>query len=170
MLRPTETEAKVAAMVEPRLTAMGYELVRVQLAGAEVGLTLQIMAERLDGKGMNVDDCAAISRMASDLLDVEDPIEGEYHLEVSSPGIDRPLARKKDFVNFAGFDARIETSAPVDGQKKFRGRLKGLVGEGDEDAVCLDMDGKDVKIPLDAVVKAKLVLTDELIKASQGKC
>lgn len=151
---------RLEALITPTLEAMGYELVRVQLQGKE-NLTLQIMAERQDGVAMTVDDCADISRALSAILDVEDPIPGAYVLEVSSPGIDRPLVREKDFVNWAGFEAKVDMTVPVDGRKRFRGRLKGLDDSG---AVLLATDtGEDVALPFGDIHRAKLVLTDDLI-------
>jgi ribosome maturation factor RimP len=155
---------RIAGMIEPALTGMGYGLVRVQLSGA-ARLTLQIMAERTDGENMTVDDCADISRAVSALLDVEDPIDAAYSLEVSSPGIDRPLVKAADYERWAGFEARIETAQPVDGRKRFRGRLIGLAG--DQVKLRLD-DGADAAVPLAVISRAKLMLTDDLIEAAQS--
>ncbi|HEU0071718.1 MAG TPA: ribosome maturation factor RimP [Alphaproteobacteria bacterium] len=155
---------RIAGMIEPALTDMGYALVRVQLSGAQ-RLTLQIMAERSDGENMTVEDCADISHAVSALLDVEDPIDAAYSLEVSSPGIDRPLIKAADYVRWSGFEARIETTLPVDGRKRFRGRILGL--EKDEVKLRLD-DGKDAAVPLSAISRAKLMLTDDLIEAAQS--
>ena len=121
--------------------------------------TLQIMAERPDGT-MDVDDCAQLSRVLSDVLEASDPISDNYVLEVSSPGIDRPLTRSEDFVRFSGHEARIELSAPLDGRKRFKGTLLGL--EGNE--VALAQDETRWRFPLSSVVEAKLVLTDRLIE------
>jgi ribosome maturation factor RimP len=154
---------QVEDLIAPSLRDMGYELVRVMLRGRERP-TLEIMAERADRAPMTVEDCAEISRAVSALLDVEDPLPGSYVLEVTSPGIDRPLVRPDDFARFAGFEARIETAAPIDGRRRFKGRLIGV--EGDE--VRIDVDGAVVPVPLALVKKAKLVLTDELIAASGG--
>jgi ribosome maturation factor RimP len=148
-------------LIAPSLEGMGYELVRVAFQG-KTHPTLQIMAERKDGAGMTVDDCAAISRSLSALLDVEDPIQGGYVLEVSSPGIDRPLTRSKDFVNWAGHETKIESLAAVDGRKRFRGKLLGLDDEG---RVKLLTDAGEVVIHMDDIKSAKLVLTDELVDA-----
>jgi ribosome maturation factor RimP len=117
------------------------------------------MAERTDDRAMRVEDCTEISRTVSALLDVADPIAGAYLLEVSSPGIDRPLVRREDFARFAGFEAKVELSAPVDGRKRFRGRLLGV--EGDD--VRLLVDALPVALPITTVTRAKLVLTDELL-------
>lgn len=153
----------IGRLVEPSLTAMGYDLVRVQLTGGDTP-TLQIMAERCDRDQMTVDDCADISRNISALLDAEDPISGTYNLEVSSPGIDRPLVRLDDFDRFAGFEARIECHDLVDGRKRFRGTLAGVEG----DAIRIAVEGQEYRVPFDGVRKAKLILTDELIAASQN--
>jgi ribosome maturation factor RimP len=152
----------VAAMIEPTLQAMGYALVRVALVGGAGRPTLQVMAERADNAAMSVDDCADISQAISAVLDVEDPIAGSYTLEVSSPGIDRPLVRKADYDRFAGFEARLETAEPIGGRKRFRGRL---LGTGTE-TVKLKLDtGEEIELPLPCIERAKLVLTDELIAA-----
>jgi len=152
---------RLEALVTPTLAQMGYDLVRVQMQG-QARPTLQIMAERKDGKGMAVEDCAQISRALSAVLDVEDPIGGAYVLEVSSPGIDRPLTRSKDFGDWAGFEAKLETDLPVDGQKRFRGKLLGVDDLG---RVGMATDKGESWIPLPQVKAAKLVLTDELIAA-----
>lgn len=153
----------IGQLVEPSLNAMGYDLVRVQLSGGQ-SLRLQIMAERTDRRDMTVEDCADISRNVSAILDVEDPIASAYTLEVSSPGIDRPLVRLEDYDRFAGFEARVETAVAVDGRKRFRGRLLGV----DDDEIRIDVDGTTCSVPFDAIHRAKLILTDELIAASQG--
>jgi ribosome maturation factor RimP len=164
-----DTAQRIERLIEPALAAMGYELVRVAMQGGESRPTLQIMAERKDGAAMSVDDCADISRTISALLDVEDPIASAYTLEVSSPGIDRPLVKRADFERFAGFEARIETVQPVAGRKRFRGRLMGIAGEDvrlrepDKAAGAED----ETLVPLAAIARAKLVLTDDLIEATQ---
>lgn len=164
-----DTAQRIERLIEPALTAMGYELVRVAVRGGASHPTLQIMAERRDGMGMTVDDCADISRAISAVLDVEDPIASAYTLEVSSPGIDRPLVKRDDFERFAGFEARIETVQPVAGRKRFRGRLMGVTGEDvrlREPAKTADV-ADETLVPLAAIVRAKLVLTDDLIAATQ---
>ncbi len=153
----------IAAMIAPSIEAMGYELVRVTLAGS-TRKVLQIMAEPKDGRVMSVEDCARVSRAVSAILDVEDPISGAYSLEVSSPGIDRPLTRPKDYDRFKGHEAKIETHQPVDGRKRFKGVLKGVEG----DQVKIDSEGAELALPLDQIAKAKLVLTDALIAAHQA--
>ncbi|MEI7606274.1 MAG: ribosome maturation factor RimP [Rhodospirillaceae bacterium] len=152
---------RVQGIIAPTVAAMGYEIVRVQLSGGRRPV-LQVMAERVDGAAMTVDDCADISRTVSALLDVEDPISGAYHLEVSSPGIDRPLTRLKDFERYAGFEARIETKALIDGRRRFKGVLKGIAGE----RVRVETeDGAVAELPFGGILRAKLVLTDALIAA-----
>jgi ribosome maturation factor RimP len=136
--------------------------VRVQISGGQRAI-LQIMAERADGAPMTVEDCADISRSVSALLDVEDPIREAYTLEVSSPGIDRPLTRLKDFERFAGFEARLESRMAIDGRKRFKGMLKGV----EDGLVCIDTEQGAARLEFDNILRAKLVLTDELIRASQ---
>jgi ribosome maturation factor RimP len=158
-------EARIARIVEPAIVGLGYRLVRVKLSAMN-GTTLQIMAERPDGS-MNVDDCEVVSRDLSPLLDVEDPIDREYHLEVSSPGIDRPLVRRSDFELWGGHVAKIELEQLLNGRKRFRGKLAGV--EGDAVRVALDSPGEGephAMVPLSAIAEAKLVLTDDLIKES----
>ena len=152
---------RIEEIIAPTLTEMGYVIVRLQLQG-DRRPTLQIMAERADRKTMDVEDCAKISRAVSPLLDVDDPIEEAYSLEVSSPGVDRPLVRAEDFERFAGFEARVEISYLVEGRKRFTGRLVGLV-DGD---VQILVDGVAQNLPFEDIVKAKLVLTDDLLAAA----
>jgi ribosome maturation factor RimP len=148
--------------IEPTVAAMGYVLVRVMISGGNNNPLLQIMIERTDDKSMTVENCADVSRAVSAVLDVEDPIASAYRLEVSSPGIDRPLVKARDFERFAGEVAKVETGAPIDGRKRFQGRLLGMAG----DAVRMKLDeGSEVAVPLQAVKRAKLVLTDELLRA-----
>ena len=162
MVQRAVTE-RIAELVTPSLEANGFDLVRVMLTGGDRP-TLQIMADRTDETPITVDDCADISRVVSAILDVEDPVKGAYTLEVSSPGIDRPLVRRKDFERFAGFEAKVETAAPVDGRRRFRGRLLGV--EGDD--VRLALDDGEAAIPLSAIDRAKLVMTDELLAAAEA--
>jgi ribosome maturation factor RimP len=151
--------------IEPVVAAMGYALVRVTVSGGNSPV-LQVMVERADERSMTVEDCAEISRAVSAVLDVEDPIAGAYRLEVSSPGIDRPLVKPADFERFAGEVAKVETIAPVDGRKRFQGKLLGISGG----AVRLKLDeGAEVALPLDTVRRAKLVLTDELLRAHYAR-
>jgi ribosome maturation factor RimP len=151
----------IEALIAPSLEAMGYRTVRVVFTGGRRA-TLQVMAERIDDVAMTVDDCASISHAVSAILDVADPIAERFDLEVSSPGIDRPLVRRDDYERFAGFEAKIDVSEPVDGRKRFRGKLLGVEG----DAAKLLVADAPVLLPLAAIVRAKLVLTDELIAAS----
>lgn len=156
-------EKTIAAIIEPALKDLGFGLVRVRVQGSE-RITLQIMADRLDEAPINVDDCADISRAISAILDVEDPIAQAYSLEVSSPGIDRPLTRLRDFERFEGHEAKIELAELVDGRRRFRGILSGI--DGDE--VRIDTDTGLFGIPFDVIGAAKLVLTDALIEASRA--
>jgi ribosome maturation factor RimP len=149
-------------MIAPSIEAMGYRLVRVTFTGGRRP-TLQIMAERRDEAAMTVDDCADISHAVSALLDVADPIPVAYALEVSSPGIDRPLIERADFVRFAGYEAKVEMNHLIDGRKRFRGRLLGA----DDGAVRIAFDDREVALPLADIVRAKLVLTDELLSAAR---
>jgi ribosome maturation factor RimP len=155
---------EIVRLIEPSLEEMGYRLVRVLLSGARRPV-LQVMAERGDDAAMTVDDCAAISRRVSALLDVADPIAGAYTLEVSSPGIDRPLVRPEDYDRFAGCEARIELSVPQDGRKRFRGRLLGRAG----DCVRLAGDGGEARLPLAAIARARLVASDDLLAPAARK-
>jgi len=162
----TELLRRIEDIVAPTVVGMGYELVRVAMSR---GGTLQIMVEPADGRPMDVEACATLSRALSAVLDVEDPISGSYTLEVSSPGIDRPLTRAKDYDRWAGHLARLETAQPIDGRRRFKGTLLGL----SDGLVKLRLDdGSEAALPLAAVAKAKLELTDALIEehrlAQQG--
>ena len=168
LVAKTPGEERLVEMLAPTVEGMGYEIVRLRLMGAggrDTSLTLQIMAERPDGT-MEVDDCAALSTAASAVLDVEDPIDREYDLEVSSPGIDRPLTRSQDFAEYAGHRAKIEMIMGVDGRRNFRGDLSGL--EGSDVVLTLD-DLGPVKLPIHDISDAKLVITDALIAESLKK-
>lgn len=157
--------SKLERLIEPAAKDLGYELVRVLLVGSGRP-TLQIMAERPDGT-MLVDDCEKLSKALSALLDVENALEGAYYLEISSPGIDRPLTRLKDFDTYKGFDARVELDHAIGGaQKKFKGRLLGLKGQ---EVLMKAENGEDVALPFASIEKAKLLLTDELIKAEMKR-
>jgi ribosome maturation factor RimP len=151
-------------LIEPELKSLGYDLVRVAFIGGTSDPTLQVMAERPDTRQLVLNDCETISRRLSDILDAADPIEGSYRLEVSSPGIDRPLTRLKDYDDWAGHDARITLAEPQGGRKQFSGTLRGI-GEGGVVHV-LGKDGKDYVLPFDSISSAKLLLTDELISAT----
>jgi ribosome maturation factor RimP len=153
---------QITELIEPTLRDMGLELVRVLVSGGQRP-TLQIMVERGDQAATTLDDCAAVSHAVSALLDVAYPLPGAYRLEVTSPGLDRPLVRRADYERFAGFEARLETELPIEGRRRFRGRLLGLAG----DQVRLALPEGETSIPLDAIKKAKLVLTDELLAAAQ---
>lgn len=164
LITETGIDARVAAIIEPTVIAMGYQLVRVKLSGQN-GLTLQIMAERPDGI-MTVNDCETLSMAISPVLDVEDPIDKAYHLEVSSPGIDRPMVRKSDFTKWAGHVVKFETSVMVEGRKRFRGKISSV----SDDAFVLEREitAKDeeplVTIPFSTLSDARLILTDDLIR------
>ena len=151
-------DRRLAEVVQPVIEGMGFELVRVRLMGGKTK-TVQIMAERPDG-GIDVDECAQISTAVSAVLDVEDPIAENYTLEVSSPGIDRPLTRLKDFDNWQGYEAKIETTEMVDGQRRFKGELAGVA----EDEVLLTIPQGTIGLKFDWLSDAKLVLTDDLIR------
>ncbi len=162
-------EAHVAALVIPVLKPLGFRLVRIKLLGQN-GLTLQIMVERADGS-MTIEDCEIVSRTVSPLLDVQNVIERKYHLEISSPGIDRPLVRKSDFFHWQGHIAKIETKITIDGRRKFRGILANIT----QDGFTLNTDkaaygeAMYISIPFDDIVDAHLVLTDELIRDALKK-
>jgi len=164
ILCETGVDARIADLIEPIMTGLGFRLVRVRLFGQN-GLTLQIMAERPDGT-MSVEDCEALSRAVSPVLDVEDPIERAYHLEISSPGIDRPLVRKSDFARWQGHLLKCETSVAVEERRRFRGRI----GEVSESGFVLIADNaaygesQKVMIPFAVLSQAKLILTDDLIR------
>jgi ribosome maturation factor RimP len=166
LITETGVAAQVAAIAEPVVQDLGFRLVRVKLSGLN-GCTVQIMAEREDGT-MTVEDCEAVSRALSPVLDLEDPVERAYNLEVSSPGIDRPLVRVQDFERWTGYEAKIEMAAPVAGRKRFRGVIRGVMG----DAVNLELpdvkEGEErlVRLPLSDLADARLVLTDELVRES----
>ncbi|GAB6052289.1 hypothetical protein JCM17960_11090 [Magnetospira thiophila] len=154
-----ELTQRISDLIEPTIADLGFELVRVQIIG-DRHMILQIMAEPSDGRGMNVDDCATLSRAISALMDVEDPISQAYTLEVSSPGLDRPLTRRKDFLRHVGYEAKAELAQPQDGQRRFKGWVRGM----EADAVLLELeDGTTVALPFDGIVKAKLVLNDHLL-------
>lgn len=169
IVRETGVDARIATIIQPVLRATGYRLVRVRVSGQN-GLTLQIMAEREDGI-MTVEDCEAVSRAVSPVLEVEDPIDKAYHLEVSSPGIDRPLVRKSDFVTWIGHVVKLETSVMVADRKRFRGRIE----EADDQGILIARDqpgyGDEptVRIPFEAIDEARLILTDDLIRDALSK-
>jgi ribosome maturation factor RimP len=158
--------ARVAAIVEPALEGLGFQLVRVRVSGLD-GCTVQIMAERPDGN-MTIDDCENVSRALSPVLDVADPIDRAYRLEISSPGLDRPLVRRSDFERYAGNVVKIEMAVAAAGRKRFRGQLLGV--EGDAARVHRDDapagESADVMLPIEDMAEARLVLTDTLIAQS----
>ena len=157
----TTEDLKLLELLDPVAEATGYEIVRLRLMGG-FERRLQIMAERPDGQ-MEIEDCTRLSRAISDVVDAADPISGEYTLEVSSPGIDRPLTRLKDFAAWAGCEARIELDRVAEGRKRFRGLLAGVEGQD----VLIDLEGETdhtAQLPFGWIVEAKLVLTDELMK------
>jgi len=154
---------RVEQLIAPTVEGLGFEIVRIQISGKH-DLCLQVMAEPRDGKTMTVDDCANISRAVSAVLDVEDPIDGTYTLEVSSPGLDRPLVKLRDFERFAGFEAKVEAFQQIGDRRRFRGRLAGV--DNGNVKIIVD-DGQEKTIAFDNIQKAKLVLTDELIAAAE---
>mgnify|MGYP003701213335 FL=1 len=152
-------ESRIRSLIEPSIEEMGYQIVRIRFSGSKRP-TLQIMADRKDEAPITVEDCADISHAVSAILDVEDPIPDGYALEVSSPGIDRPLVRPRDYERFQGFEAKLELARLIDGRKRYRGMLAGIE-EGD---VLVDMEGGErVRLPFAEIASAKLVLTDALI-------
>jgi ribosome maturation factor RimP len=155
--------AALTKLIEPEAHALGLALVRVQMNGGTSDPTLQVMAERPDTRQLDLSDCEALSRRISDALDAADPIEAAYRLEVSSPGIDRPLTRLKDFDDWAGFEARIRLAEPRDGRKQYEATLKGT--EGDEVRIYAERVG-ELTLPFAQIASAKLILNDALIKAT----
>lgn len=157
----TAEDQRLLDLLDPVAGALGYEIVRLRMMGGTARRTLQIMAEDANGE-MLVQDCTALSRSVSQVLDAADPISGEYVLEVSSPGVDRPLTRMKDFEAFEGFEAKIELDRVADGRKRFRGELAGI----EDNNVCLNIEGEEstVLLPFAWITDAKLVLTDALMK------
>ncbi len=150
-------------MIEPEVKHLGYDLVRVAMIGGTSDPTLQVMAERPDTRQLDLGDCERISRRLSDVLDLCDPIDGSYRLEVSSPGIDRPLTRLKDYSDWSGYQARITLAEPRGGRKQFTGTLQGLEGET---VKLTDKTGELHALPFSTVSSAKLLLTDKLIQAT----
>ncbi|HRK23961.1 MAG TPA: ribosome maturation factor RimP [Beijerinckiaceae bacterium] len=169
LIRETGLAARVAAIVEPMLSGLGFDLVRLRISGQN-GCTVQIMAERPDGS-IGVEDCETISRAISPLLDVEDPIDREYHLEISSPGIDRPLVRLRDFSRWVGHEIKVEMENLVAGRKRFRGWIEAVDGQS---VVLrrLDAAAEDdplVMLPMHDMGEARLVLTDALIREALSR-
>ncbi len=147
-------------MLEPIISELGYETVRIITIG-QANPTLQIMIDRLDGKDIVVEDCAKVSRKVSEVLDEKDPIKDQYNLEVSSPGLDRPLTKPEHFARFAGYEAKVETDELIENRKRFKGKIISIDGEN---TIRFEMDGTEYAIPFDAVSKAKIVITDELLQ------
>jgi ribosome maturation factor RimP len=167
-IQETGLASDLAALVEPVLVSLGFRLVRIEVSGRD-GKTVQIMAERPDGS-ITIDDCEAISRAVSPLLDVQDIVSDAYRLEISSPGIDRPLVRPSDFVDWAGSEAKIELNAPIDGRKRFRGRIEGF--ENGEALIEVDLGEEGLKViglAVELIASARLVLTDELIREALSR-
>jgi len=171
--RETGAALRVARLAEPLLADMGFRLVRVRMAGKD----LQVMAERPDGL-LTIDECAEISRALSPLLDVEDPVAGSYNLEISSPGIARPLVRPEDFERWAGFEAKIEMMTPIDGRRRFRGVLEGYDEESGEVRLFLPAEKADgekgqpdvlIGLAFDDIAEARLVMNDELLAAAASR-
>jgi ribosome maturation factor RimP len=156
---------KIEKLIAPVADELGYELVRVQMQGGARRTTLQIMAERRDRAAMLVEDCARLSRAISTVLDEADPITEEYMLEVSSPGIDRPLMKRADYERFMGHDVKLEMNAPVDGRKRFQGAMTAIEG----DNLLLDGEAGSASLPLEQIKNAKLILTDRLIEAVENE-
>ena len=154
----TAEDARLLELLDPVAEAAGYEIVRLRLMGGEHARRLQVMAETPEGE-MNVEDCARLSRALSEVLDAADPLSGEYTLEVSTPGVDRPLTRLKDFEVFEGHEARVELDRMAEGRKRFRGELAGVEG----DQVAMNLEGEAALIPFAWILEAKLILTDRLM-------
>ena len=156
-------ESKIKEVLVPSLEAMGFSLVRIRIMGGGENRTLQLMIDRLDEQPVSIEDCALVSRNASALLDVEDPINGAYMLEVSSPGIDRPLTKERDFERYVGFEAKLELRDVQDGQRRFQGRLLGC----ENGVVKLLTEAGETSLSFGTIAAAKLILTDELVAAHE---
>ena len=163
----TVEDRALLELIEPVAESLGLDIVRVRLMGGTLRRRLQIMAERPSDHDIAVEECARLSRAVSEIFDAADPIAGEYLLEVSSPGVDRPLTRLSDFDLFEGYEARLESDRMIEGRKRFKGVIAGTEG----DNVAMDLEGEEdtALIPFDWLVDAKLVLTDELMKAGAEK-
>lgn len=160
-----QLEEKISALISDSLHTVGYNIVRVRLINEQPKI-LQIMIDRLDEVDITIKDCTKASRLISAIIDVEDPIEGEYNLEVSSPGIDRPLVRERDFERFTGYEIKFSTHLPIEGRKRFTGRLKGI-SEGV--VQLLLVDDTLINVELGNILNAKLVMNDELIAGAANK-
>ncbi|MCB1839672.1 MAG: ribosome maturation factor RimP [Alphaproteobacteria bacterium] len=162
-MKRTPLEEKLTKLMEPVIADLGFDLVLVSVIGEGGTKTVQVLAQDPQTRNLGIEDAAKISRSLSAVLDVEDPVVGKYRLEVSSPGIDRPLIKPEDFEHYTGFEAKLEIGTPMEnGQRRFRGVLKGLENK----SVLVETDKGEVKLPLNDLTKAKLVLTDKLIKAA----
>ncbi|MBU0860240.1 MAG: ribosome maturation factor RimP [Alphaproteobacteria bacterium] len=165
-MRLSPLEQRVSNAIAPVITDMGFTLVHVIMTSEDNSAILRVMAENPETKQLNIDDCAKLSRAVGTVLDVEDIISGAYRLELSSPGIDRPLVREADFVEHAGFKAKVDIDPPLaNGQKRFRGEIKGI----EDDNLLLESEEGPVALPLYNIQKARLIITDELLKAGQEK-
>jgi len=153
-------------LIVPTLEDLGYVIVRLQMSGREP-VVVQIMIDRLDEKLIDVEDCASVSRAVSAIFDVEDRIEREYTLEVSSPGIDRPLVRKRDFERFAGYEAKVELKYAIENQRRFRGKLLGMVGDDVHLEINHQGENVDIALAFDDIEQAKLLMSDALMEASK---
>ncbi len=163
-MKQTPQERKINEIISPIVEELGFTIVQVKLSGKETGYTLQVMAEDPNTGRLGIDDCTKLSHSISDILDVEDPISGHYNLEVSSPGIDRPLIHERDYLRFNGFECKVELAIPSEvGQRRFRGFITGCA----DGIVTLDTDNGQVEFDIANVSKAKLVLNDTLIKATK---
>ncbi|MEE8351599.1 MAG: ribosome maturation factor RimP [Rhodospirillales bacterium] len=154
---------KIQRLIEPSVDDLGFDIVRVQVSGKNE-LLMQVMVEHKNGQGMTADDCAIVSRAISAILEVEDPIKDPYTLEVSSPGLDRPLVKLRDFERFQGHQVMVETSLAQDGQKRFKGQLLGV----EDETVKILLDGREVILAYPDIRRAKLLLTDDVISAVKG--
>lgn len=164
-MKATPLETRISQIIAPVVTDMGLSLVCVTIVGEGGSQNVRVMAEDPNTRRLDIDSCAKLSKAISAVMDVEDPIKGAYRLEVSSPGIDRPLVRFEDFETYKGYEAKLETSAPNEnGQKRFRGPLQGTNGN----LILISTEQGDAQIPFEDIAKAKLVLTDELIKTTAG--
>ncbi len=165
-MQVTALESKIIEIIAPSLEGMGYEIVRVQMQ--EGGRkTLQVMLEKAGGEDVSIDDCERASRQISALMDVEDPIEGNYNLEVSSPGVDRPLTREKDFERFVGYEVKISLATPLEGRKRFSGELCGVKDGG---VLMLPLDVvEQVVLPFEQITSAKLIMNDALLAAEKQR-
>lgn len=165
-MRLSPLEQRISQIITPIIADMGFALVHVVMTSEDNSAVLRVMAEHAETGELNIDDCARMSRAVGAALDVEDVIQGAYRLELSSPGIDRPLVRVADFTTWQGFEAKVEIDPPLStGQKKFRGRLRGVTNEN----VLLETDEGPFELPLHGIQKARLVLTDDLLAAGQEK-